>query len=410
MLQKILILIFVFFHTLLFSQKNTCGTDLYILNQLKTNPDFQKKLDQKEQETASWIAQNRALPRGVVTIPVVIHVVYKLPSENISDLQIMSQLKVLNDDFRKKNDWALRVPTQYQGLVADIEFEFCLAKRDPQGNKTTGIVRKNTNIENIGELSNTTGRSKVYHTNQGGDDLWDTNSYFNIYVASIGAGILGFAALPGFSPVDEQGVVIDPMYFGTLGTAIDKDHNLGRTLTHETGHFFNLKHIWGFKDDCSDDDDVTDTPKQMKSYYGFPSFPQFSCSNTNMFMNYMDYTDDGCMGLFTIGQKTRMIACLNTTRSGLLVTNSCIGVGTFDPNYKITVAPNPAQESINITLENENEIQLVLTDITGKVHFSQSYNHQKYISIPIIGVNEGLYFLKIVDKDRFYSHKIIIAH
>jgi Pregnancy-associated plasma protein-A/Secretion system C-terminal sorting domain len=412
MMQKLILFLFLFIHTWIFAQNNPCAADLYLKNQIKKDPNYLLLLEKSEQKTAQCIADNKANSRAVITIPIVIHVVYNLNSENISDAQIMSQIKVLNDDFRKKNNWAQTVPIQYQSSAADAEIEFCLAKRDPQGKASTGILRKKTALTNIGAFDDRTGKSKVYHTNQGGDDPWDINRYFNIYVATIGTGILGFAAFPdpNISPADEQGVVIDPIYFGTIGTAANQiGHNLGRTLTHETGHFFNLYHIWGLKDDCNDDDLITDTPIQATSFFGCPGFPQFSCGGVNMFMNYMDYTDDNCMGIFTNGQKARMLACLRNERSGLLSSSGCWTVDTYEPDYQVLISPNPALDFLNITLENEKDATIELTDITGKVLLHQFYNNQKYIDLNIESINNGLYLLKIELDNKWITKKVFIS-
>ena len=159
-------------------------------------------------------------------------------------------------------------------------------------------------------------------TSQGGYDVWDSKRYLNIWVCNISGSTLGFAQFPG-GPELTDGVVVDYKYFGSLGTATYPYH-LGRTLTHEVGHWLNLRHIWG--DSYCGNDFVDDTPTQASSNSGCPTFPSLSCDNGpngDMFMNYMDYCHDDCLVMFTSGQKNRMIAALNSSRSELLNNGLC---------------------------------------------------------------------------------------
>ncbi len=242
--------------------------------------------------------------RAVVTIPVVVHVVYNTAAQNVSDAQIQSQIDVLNADFRKLNaDWT-GTPSVFQSLVADCEVQFCLAQRDPNGNATTGIIRKSTTVTSFSTNDN------VKRSANGGDDAWPSSSYLNLWVCNLSGGVLGYAQFPG-GAASTDGVVITYTGFGTTGTAA-APFNKGRTATHEVGHWLNLYHIWG--DDgtaCTGTDNCGDTPNQGSENYGCPTFPHVSCSNGangDMFMNYMDYTDDACMFMFTAGQKARMQA------------------------------------------------------------------------------------------------------
>ncbi len=302
-----------------------CGTTEYT-NQLEAaNPQYITNRQQIEDFTNQWIANNpqQAKSAAVITIPVVVHVVYKTNAENISDAQVLSQIPVLNKDFRRLNTDASNTPSVWQSIAADAGVEFCMASVDPNGNATNGIVRKLTTLNSF-----TGNNDNVKFTSLGGDDAWPSNRYLNIWVCNLTGGILGYATPPGF-PADEDGVVIGYKYYGTTGTSLDPVYNKGRTATHEIGHWLNLEHIWG--DDgtsCNGSDNVADTPNQAGENFGCPSFPNVSCSNGpngDMFMNYMDYSDDGCMNLFTTGQKTRMLACLNGARSSILTPNGCGG-------------------------------------------------------------------------------------
>jgi hypothetical protein len=304
------------------AQQRTCGANELLARQLLEDPFMQQRMQDIERQTEKFIEEGGATDRAVVTIPVVVHVVYYNSTQNISQSQIESQLQVLNDDFRRLNADAANTPSVFQGIAADCEVNFCLATQDPNGNATTGIQRRQTTVNGF---SYTNDNVKFYST--GGLDIWDRNKYLNIWVCNISGGILGYAQFPG-GPASTDGVVCDFAYFGTNGTAT-APFDKGRTATHEVGHWLNLRHIWG--DDgssCSGTDQVSDTPNQADEHYGCPSFPQVSCSNGpngDMFMNYMDYTDDACMNLFTAGQKSRMQALFGSggARASLLSSPGC---------------------------------------------------------------------------------------
>jgi hypothetical protein len=244
-----------------------------------------------------------------ITIPVVVHVVYKTAAENISVAQIKSQIKVLNKDYRAKNPDKSKVPPVWKGLVSDVGTQFALATKDPKGKPTTGITRtKTTRTEFDTDDS-------VKFSATGGVNAWPTDKYLNIWVCSLANGILGYAQFPG-GPKKTDGVVILNTAFGTSGTA-SPPFNLGRTATHEVGHWLNLRHIWADTEDCSGSDFVADTPNAAGPNYGKPKFPHVTCNNGpsgDMFVNYMDYVDDDSMFMFTTQQVVRMQAALNGPR------------------------------------------------------------------------------------------------
>lgn len=305
----------------LFAQR-VCPSHDILHQQMQENPFMQEVRDQIEQQTRDFIQNSgNTQNRVVVTIPVVVNVVWNTTAENVSDAQIQSQLDVLNADFRRLNADASNTPAAFQGISVDCEVNFCLATQDPTGAATTGIRRRQTTVTAFGT------NDAVKYTAQGGLDIWDRSKYLNIWVCDISGGILGYAQFPG-GPAATDGVVIDYQYFGTTGTAT-APFNLGRTATHEVGHWLNLYHIWG--DDntsCTGSDQVADTPNQADENYGCPVFPQVSCSNGpngDMFMNYMDYTDDACMNAFTAGQKSRAQALFVSggARASLLTSPGC---------------------------------------------------------------------------------------
>ncbi|MET8768003.1 zinc metalloprotease [Streptomyces sp. NPDC004658] len=255
-------------------------------------------------------AQQTTARQGVIDIPVVVHVVFNTPEQNIGDAQIQSQIDVLNKDYRAANPDVSRVPDVWKDLVADTRVEFHLARTDSLGRPTNGITRTETPHRDFDT------DDMVKFSLSGGMDAWPANTYLNIWVCQLRRGLLGYAQFPG-GAASTDGVVITYSAFGTTGTAT-APFNGGRTATHEIGHWLNLRHIWGDDDEgCSGSDFVADTPNQAGPNLGSPAFPHVTCGNApngDMFMNYMDYTDDAAMFMFTKGQAARMDAALDHAR------------------------------------------------------------------------------------------------
>jgi Pregnancy-associated plasma protein-A/Secretion system C-terminal sorting domain/Fibronectin type III domain len=295
-----------------------CGTTEHMNELMLGDPSIARNLESIERFTQHFIADNPSGSRTVVTIPVVVHVVYNTATQNISDAQINSQIDILNNDYRKLNADISSVPSAFSALAADCEVNFCLAQRTPTGASTNGIVRVSTTTTSFSS------NDRVKSSSTGGDNAWDATQYLNIWVCNLGGGLLGYAQFPG-GPASTDGVVINYTAFGNTGTAASP-YNLGRTATHEVGHWLNLRHIWG--DATCGDDLVGDTPTQNTSNFGCPAFPHVTCSNGpngDMWMNYMDYTDDACMYMFTTGQKTRMqsLFAAGGSRVGLTTSLGC---------------------------------------------------------------------------------------
>jgi hypothetical protein len=293
--------------------RRSCGVMDVHRRLLSSDPSYAAARSALENATTQYMASDHRFA-GVGRIPVVVHVVWNTPAQNISQAQIDSQLDVLNRDFRAGNTDLGFVPAPFTGLVADSRLEFFLATEDPNGNPTSGVTRTQTTRTSFSH------DDAVKSSATGGIDPWPTDRYLNIWVAQLGGGLLGYAQFPG-GPAETDGVVVLHSGFGTTGTAA-APFDLGRTLTHEIGHYLNLFHIWG--DDgtgCSGTDEVADTPNQGGPNFGVPTFPKVSCSNGpngDLFVNYMDYTDDRGMVMFTHDQVARMEACLDTVRSDLI--------------------------------------------------------------------------------------------
>ena len=273
------------------SEGRQCASmDVLAQNKLE-DPELEKRMNDIEEHTKNFIKNSkngRVGATGTLTIPVVVNVLYNTAAENISAAQIQSQIDVMNRDFSATNPDKSLTPSVFAGLVSNFEIQFTLAS----------VVRKQSNKTSWGT------RDAMKNSKKGGIDPTSPSTTLNIWVCNIGGGILGYAQFPGGS-LATDGVVIGPQYFGDTGY-LAAPYDKGRTATHEIGHWLNLRHIWG--DASCGNDFVADTPTQQTSNFGCPSFPHTTCSNGangDMFMNYMDYTDDACMFMFTPGQKSR---------------------------------------------------------------------------------------------------------
>ena len=329
-MRKIFIFLFLINIVLIANSQNRCGTSQNILDLNKRYPSYEQARLNVNNETNEWIKlyDNYKL-NNIISIPVVVHVVWRNNSENISDAQVISQIKILNNDYRRTNIDVINTPSIWQNIAADCEIEFCLATVDPEGNSTNGINRVQTTQNSFGIIGD-----PVMSSTSGGANPWDQDTYLNIWVCNLSNGLLGYASPPSIWPNPNDGVVIGYKYFGDIGT-VQSPYHKGRTTTHEVGHWLNLEHLWGSFGSCGDDQ-VSDTPKQDTENYSCPAFPRNpnSCNTVNpngdMFMNYMDYTNDACMNLFTQGQKTRMLSAINQYRPGLLTQNICNGTTNLE--------------------------------------------------------------------------------
>lgn len=303
-----------------------CGTMDVHERLLSEDPNYEVNMANIEAFTQEFITNNAGESRSVVTIPVVFHVVWNTATENISDAQVLSQLDILNEDFRRLNADASSTLAAFEGIAADTEIEFCLATVDPDGNPTTGITRTNT------FRSSFNADDKVKFDSDGGKDAWPRDEYLNIWICDLGGGLLGYAQFPG-GPASTDGVVCDYLYFGNTGVAT-APFDLGRTCTHEVGHWLNLRHIWG-DGGCGASDFVADTPDADGPNYSCP-LSSTSCGSLDNVQNYMDYTDDACMNMFTQGQGDRMQALFapGGSRESILSSPAC-GGGGGDPTCDV---------------------------------------------------------------------------
>jgi hypothetical protein len=269
--------------------KRSCASQDVLADQLTADPTLASRMNQIEEFTKNAMVTGR-LVNGKLEIPVVVNVLYRTAAENISIAQIQSQIKVLNEDFNALNSDYSSVPALFSGVKANVGITFVLQN----------VVRRST-LMVVWTTDDSMKKSLL------GIAPTTPTTVLNMWSCNMGGGILGYAQFPGGAAATD-GVVIDNNAFGNTGP-VTAPYNLGRTATHEVGHWMNLRHIWG--DANCGSDIVSDTPTHNDANYGVPAYPHYStCSGTpvEMTMNYMDYTDDAGMYMFSNGQKSRMAA------------------------------------------------------------------------------------------------------
>jgi hypothetical protein len=302
---------------------------------------------------------------AIVTIPIVFHIV--LPNPYIvTDADIQAQVNRLNLDYSGLNPDSANVPAQFQAVRGHSQIRFCLAQRTPAGLPTSGIERRSS-----GTLYTAGNPDPIKVAASGGLAAWDFTQYFNVWVGT-GGGLLGYATFPGTSTADQQGVVTDVIGTAANPCYVDPAYNMGRTLTHEAGHYFGLLHIWGDEGGCTNSDfrniggscvisdptlagsttdqTIGDTPNQGDQNFGCPSGNLTNSCSANppgdMYQNYMDYTDDACMTMFTIKQAERMEWVVANCRSGYITSPGClppVGAPSLDAAPVDIVSPGGSE-------------------------------------------------------------------
>lgn len=340
----------------------------------------------------------------IKTIPVVVHVFHEGGSENISDAQVQSAIQVLNEDFGKLPG------TNGDGAGVDTEVRFKLAKIDPNGNCTNGIVRINSSLTN----HKTYERPLLKQVS-----FWDNTKYLNIYIVkSIPGGTLGYSSFPG-APADEDGLVVRHNYFGTIGSA---SGSLGRTGTHEVGHWIGIYHTFNNgcgTDVCADGDYVCDTPPVSSPNYTCAT--SNSCSNdspdvNDQIANYMDYTPESCSDMFSQGQADRMLSTLTTIRTNIWTASNLIATGTDDAyvapatcgvvanftSLNPDICVNNAVNFIDISLNNATSWSWYFTGGTPATSNTQNPS-VTYSAL-------GMYDVKLVVSDGTESDSITLTN
>lgn len=273
-----------------------CAADEVLKEQIKADPSLRQRMDAIEEFTQRVAAnpEQFRLVNGIIEIPVVFNVLYRTAAQNVALTQLQSQIDVLNEDFAATNADYNLTSTYNSVKAGNIGVRFVLDQVKRRSTTKTSWSTNDAMKKSAQGIAPTSPTTKL-----------------NIWVCNMGGGILGYAQFPGGSSATD-GVVLDDNATGRTGTAA-APFNKGRTATHEVGHWMNLRHIWG--DATCGNDQVGDTPTHNTANYGCPASGHLStCSGTpvEMTMNYMDYTDDACMYMFSLGQKSRMLAVFAT--------------------------------------------------------------------------------------------------
>ncbi|NPA33592.1 MAG: T9SS type A sorting domain-containing protein [Chlorobi bacterium] len=380
------------------SQLVRCGTTIH--NITEEQREYLKQLDQA---VAEYISQNflrnsnlNSLP--VITIPVVVHVLYSSPQENVSDNLIKALIDTMNKDFMSNRPEVLgKIDPMFRHLVGNPRIQFCLASVDPSGNPTNGIVR----VQASSSCYNHNNSMKLE------SPPWDPSRYLNLWLVDFCSNLLGFATFPG-EPSSTDGIVMD---YRTLPGGAYTSFNEGRTIAHEIGHWMGLYHIWG-DGDCTRDDGVGDTPPATDPQYNCPTAPMPQCNFPDrMVENYMDYSKDACLLMFTKGQALRMRAVmeLDTRRSQLKYSNGCATPGTYDlaivalkekmyPDHTTIHLCNYKAEPV-LTVKNIGAAQspssIIVCSAGGKTTTfnlpALNPNQQVNVTMPSINLPEGTY-------------------
>jgi hypothetical protein len=425
--MRVLLVILFFLQLIVIAQaQRVCGTVNYTQHVLTDDPSLKNGYNIAEAQIAAFTkkstlsAERDTASNEIIYIPVVIHILYKTTGQKLSDAQVISQLTVLNNDYSNLNADKINRPAVFASLAADSKIRFCLAQVDPQGKRTNGIIRKYTSTDYFAP------EDAMKFSAKGGDDAWDCKRYLNIWVCNMAGRTLGYSSIPG-GPANVDGVVIGNDVFGTEGN-VRAPFNKGRTATHEIGHWLGLKHIWG--DAICGTDEVADTPAQQYYNYGCPGFPHLSnCSpdgNGDMYMNFMDFTDDACMSMFTIGQKARMRALFakNNLRNSFLVSFACdstlaqggplpgmdtVVILPVKTSFAVKVYPNPIQSMVTIECTNatNDAVKTInIFNVMGIKVFSGQLNKEKAI-VNIANFSKGIYILSVDAGANKFTTKII---
>jgi hypothetical protein len=396
--------------------QRVCGTMENYFEQTRKDPLIKKQYEDALKRIIDNEVYVQRSGQSVITIPVVVHVIHDNEAvgsgTNISDLQVLSQIEALNEDFRLMNADSLTPSHPFWQFQSDVSIEFCLAKQTPGGQPTLGIERIYGGLD--WEMSDCEQILKP-------QTIWDATRFLNLWTVDWGGAnsdLLGYAQFPGGS-VSTDGVVIGYQYFGYTGNVLPP-YDYGRTATHEIGHWLGLRHIWG--DAICGNDLISDTPTQEMDNTDCPTFPHnaFSTCGSNvngeMFMNYMDYVDDRCMVMFTDGQSVRMNSALSLQRSTLITSNGCSTPNPgIDENtlfgQNITVFPNPSTGSIKVGFNafSSGKLFVEVTDLSGRLVKSLFFENSSLQSeLDLRDLSEGTYLLQFTKEDLKAIKKVFL--
>lgn len=420
--MKIKLLLLFAITQVAFAQQRTCGMQQKLQETL-SNPELKKQreallakfeveLKKIEDQQAQTAMGKVASPTVTLRIPVAVHFPEIPASTSSSDKTCLrnlaqTQIDVINADYNATNsdisNWS-SVSSLYPMVtsVGNMNVQFVIATQNhPAG---TGLVNGDKAI--------------TFGTDFLGNDENDTTwaGYMNFVIKDIGTQLLGYSPYPG-TPSNAGCVVMNTTCYGSgsgcssLGYVPTSPYNLGRTVTHELGHFFNLDHTFANDNGCggTDDDGVADTPRCGYAQYGCPtpgSVAGCVSGQKQLTMNYMDYTNDACMYMFTQGQANRVLAYLNTIYSQYHTnTLSSDEINTVD----FVMYPNPSNGEIKIKLSNlQTEFSARAFDYLGRSVDIVSYSTEFEKAISFVNPTPGVYFVTISTSNGETTKKIII--
>lgn len=362
-------------------------------------PGFAEAVNEQFEIAKQW-SQENGPTRSLYTIPVVFHVVYNTPEENIPDSVIMNQLTRLNEDYARMNADTSNMRAEFMPVAGATQIQFILAGIDPQGNPTNGITRTSSATASFGSFAalfgDFTDLEKVKSTADGGHDAWDQTRYLNIWICDMSVGgqafLLGYATppanLPNWPPGSVPGNLGDGvvLQYQCVGSNNPNDLGianydvLGRTAVHEVGHYLGLRHIWG-DGDCTMDDGVNDTPDATEASAQDCNMNRNTCNAdvvglgdlNDMVENYMDYSAETCQNSFTEQQAALMHGVLENQRYDLVHNNPA---GLEELTVHVSCFPNPSNGAINIVSDGSMETIQVI-DLNGKMLLKTAVNGNK---------------------------------
>lgn len=386
-------------------------------------PYMTGQLQEAGKDGGSTIRHKKKLDENeYVVIPVVVHIIHNNGEENIPDAAVHSQIEVLNEDFGRTGNGE-----NNSAVGADTRIRFCLATQDPQGNPTTGINRVRSTLTNLNTSSEMTTKNL---------SRWPANRYLNIWVVR---SIDGSSNTQGYAYLaqdgageDYDGVVIIYRYFGRNFSFNHTLYNLGRTLTHEVGHYLNLPHTWGGdqsnRGGCNDDDDIDDTPVCSARYFSGSQFPLFNCDkpeqcgNTRMIENYMDYSTDKCVNIYTKGQKAAMRNAILNYRPGMIMLSNTDRTGCGD--YYRSLNPvtlegirlyymwGASSIAVETKFNSKRDVEIVLYNMLGQEvkHYKLPQRWIETSELPVFDLPAGMYIAHIHAGEFSMRQKLMVLH
>lgn len=354
----------------------------------------------------SALQKDRAFTRTNKTIQLVFHIVYQTEEENIPDEVILEQIDRVNEDFNALNQDLSLVPELFSESIGNPEISFVLASEGHSGLPFSGIFRVSTSVENIASQFSDNGKEAIKYRVLGGSDVYFPESYVNIWVGKT-TDIFGVTAPLDKAGTEDDGIIITPEAFGVTEDP-ESPTNLGRTLTHELGHYFGLNHLWGLQTGCGNDDGIEDTPKQERPYEGCPDFPQQSCGSFDMHMNFMDFANDECLLFFTNGQVDIMRQTLEEVRFGTIVSTSDIEHSTSQIEFDIKIKSD--QLVISSPAPMDGQISISIFNISGQRIHKDLLNQLNVHEIDTNHWARGVYILAIHAVDQRFTHTFIAGY